>query len=607
MDELVHHLDELPHRAALLHDVTGRGVERHHAVADAPAPLAFRVEPDDALHPLADLPDRPRLGIVVVVARVTQDQHGGLAVERIEVGAHEPAEREAEVGAAVIVDRRGLQRPFDRVVDRVGGEGLGDLRDLGDEDVGAHAREALLQVPHQLQHETGGVAHRVRHIAEGDQLRLLAVPAAEPDLHRPPPVLQALADGPARVQAALLLLALAEGERVLDLAGEPRDHRLHLGHLVRGEGEERLVGEDLAGELLALPVGAALQLALHVLADHAPERLETQVEVVADARDHARVEALRLQELHDAAEVALDRLPVELVVDAAGEVADLEEVHQPLEAGALALLADGHLHVAPLPAQEELGQLVHLHARLGGEPVEHLLDLRVLRTERLLEPLAEGLQVQEVEVEDAVEGDEVAGLLDQGGGERALEGLAILETDLGRGGERVEGLARRDPHLRAAEIADELENALVHLSRLNVDDFGLAVWPLRPFGAHRGARATGSHSHSTRHAFIASALALARPHRDTFLVAHRAKWTQEDLKTSSPPSRVIGYRRASSSRMRPWNEPCAIRWVIESFQPSGPAGASSCRSSARVTSATSPTRCSTRTGPSLQRRPRTTL
>ena len=178
--------------------------------------------------------------------------------------------------------------------------------------------------------------------------------------------------------------------------------------------------EDLAGELLALAVGAALQLALHVLADHAPERLEAQVEVVADAREHARVEPLRLQQLHDPIEVALDRLPVELVVDPAGEVADLEEVHQPLEAGALALLADGHLHVAPLAAQEELGQLVHLHARLGHEPVEHLLHLRVLRTERLLEPFAEGLQVEEVEVEDAVEGGEVARLLDQGGGERAL-------------------------------------------------------------------------------------------------------------------------------------------------------------------------------------------
>src|SRR5262245_48878484 len=55
--QLVHHLDELAHRPALLDDVAGRRVERHHAVADAPAPLALGVEPDDALDALADLTD----------------------------------------------------------------------------------------------------------------------------------------------------------------------------------------------------------------------------------------------------------------------------------------------------------------------------------------------------------------------------------------------------------------------------------------------------------------------------------------------------------------------------------------------------------------------
>src|SRR3989304_4159370 len=70
--ELVHHLHQLPHGAALLHDVAGGGVERHDAVADAPAPLPLRVQPDDALHPLADLAHGPRLRVVVVVARISQ-------------------------------------------------------------------------------------------------------------------------------------------------------------------------------------------------------------------------------------------------------------------------------------------------------------------------------------------------------------------------------------------------------------------------------------------------------------------------------------------------------------------------------------------------------
>ena len=157
----------------------------------------------------------------------------------------------------------------------------------------------------------------------------------------------------------------------------------------------------------------------------------------------------------------------------------------------LAFLADGHLHVAPLAAHEQLGELVHLHVRLGGQTVQHLLDLGILRAERLLEPLAQGLQVEEVEIEDPVEGREVARLLHQRGGERALERLAVLESDLGRGGQGVQRLAGRDAQLGPPQVADELENALVHLSRLNVNHFGLGVGGLRPSGAHRDVRSAG--------------------------------------------------------------------------------------------------------------------
>src|SRR5215475_14676064 len=80
--ELIDHLHELADGAALLDDVAGRRVERHHAVADAPPPLPFRIEPDDALHPLADLADGPGLGVIVVVPRIAQDEHGGLAIQR---------------------------------------------------------------------------------------------------------------------------------------------------------------------------------------------------------------------------------------------------------------------------------------------------------------------------------------------------------------------------------------------------------------------------------------------------------------------------------------------------------------------------------------------
>ena len=199
-----------------------------------------------------------------------------------------------------------------------------------------------------------------------------------------------------------------------------------------------------------------------MLADHPPEGLEAQVEVIADARQHARIHALGFQHPHDPREVALDRLPVELVVDAAREVAGLQEVHEPLEPGALAALADGHLHARPLAAEHELGHLVHLEPVLGGEPVQQLLDARVLGAERLLEPGAQGLQVEEVEVEQPVEGREVARFLHERAGQRRLEGLAVLEADLARGGEGVDGLAGRDAHLGPSQVADELEDPLVH-------------------------------------------------------------------------------------------------------------------------------------------------
>src|SRR5262245_41854768 len=72
--EVVHHLAELADDTALAHDVAGWRVERHHAVADPPAPLPLRVQPDDALDPVADETQRPRLRVVVVVPGVAEQQ-----------------------------------------------------------------------------------------------------------------------------------------------------------------------------------------------------------------------------------------------------------------------------------------------------------------------------------------------------------------------------------------------------------------------------------------------------------------------------------------------------------------------------------------------------
>src|SRR5262249_36287211 len=153
----------------------------------------------------------------------------------------------------------------------------------------------------------------------------------------------------------------------------------------------------------------------------------------------------------------------ELVVDAAREITRLEEVHEALEPGGLPALANRHLHVRALPAQHQLGHLVHLEPLVGGETVEHLLDARVFGAERLFEPGAEGLQIEEVEIEQPIEGRKVSRLLHERARERRFEGLTVFEANLTRGGERIDRLARRDAHLGAPKVANELENSLVHV------------------------------------------------------------------------------------------------------------------------------------------------
>src|SRR5262245_1138698 len=317
MNEVVHDFAELADRAALAHDIAGRRVHRHHAIADSPAPLALGIEPDDAFDALTDEPQRPRLRIVVVVPRVAEHEDRGLPVERFQLGVREPTEREAEVGPAVIVDRRGLQRPLDAPLHRIRRKRLRDLRDLGDEDERAHATEALLKAPYELQHEARGVAHGVRDIADRDELGLLAMAALEKDLHRHAAVRQTPANRPPGVEPALLLLPLPQRERVLDLSREPRHDVLHLRDFLGRQREQRLLRQHLAGELLALTVRASLELALDVLADHAIERLQPELEIIPDPRELTGIEPLRLQHPHDLFDVALDRGPVEFVLDLA--------------------------------------------------------------------------------------------------------------------------------------------------------------------------------------------------------------------------------------------------------------------------------------------------
>src|SRR3972149_6769884 len=66
-------LGQLPHRPTLPQHVAARRVDRHRAVGQTPFPLALRVQPDDALHPLADPPPGPFLRLAGVVPRLAPD------------------------------------------------------------------------------------------------------------------------------------------------------------------------------------------------------------------------------------------------------------------------------------------------------------------------------------------------------------------------------------------------------------------------------------------------------------------------------------------------------------------------------------------------------
>src|SRR3990170_3087656 len=104
-------LGQLPHRPTLSKNVAARRVDRHRAVGQTPFPLALRVQPDDALRPLADPPQGPFLRLVVVVPRIAQDEDRRPGVETAQLGVGELAEGAPEVRLAVIVDGRLPERP----------------------------------------------------------------------------------------------------------------------------------------------------------------------------------------------------------------------------------------------------------------------------------------------------------------------------------------------------------------------------------------------------------------------------------------------------------------------------------------------------------------
>ena len=212
-----------------------------------------------------------------------------------------------------------------------------------------------------------------------------------------------------------------------------------------------------------LAVPPPRQLPLDVLPDQPPERLEPELHVGAEPGERARVHPLLLRGAQQGLEVRLDLLPRELVPDLAGEVADLEEVEEALESHPAPALPYRELERRGVGQEQHLRQGVDVEVvRLLEQALEQRPRPRILAAEGLGRLGPEPLQVEEIEVEDPLERREVARLLDEGRGERVAEVVAVPEPDRLGGLERVERLGGRHAHLRPSEVADELENPVVH-------------------------------------------------------------------------------------------------------------------------------------------------
>src|SRR6266481_9554340 len=164
-DQTIDHPIKLVEIAALFHQVAVWAVTIHLAVAKAPGITALRIKPDDFLGALADFTQAPVMRQIVIVARVTEHDHGRAFVHRANMIGNEIAERVAEIRVRVHVDDIALERDVECFLGIVVAEAFGHFTDIGDEDETAHARIESLQRIDELKHDAlrteSDTSHRI--------------------------------------------------------------------------------------------------------------------------------------------------------------------------------------------------------------------------------------------------------------------------------------------------------------------------------------------------------------------------------------------------------------------------------------------------------------
>ncbi len=150
---------ELLQRRHVMDSIHFGRILAHVAVAGAPHPFLLRGKPQHAPGVPLDGIDAIDPGIVVVVAAIAQHDHGGPAINRIQMLTTKGRQGGAEIGG-IVAGRDTLQHAADGLLWPLPGEVLGDVVHVVDKGERARMRQHVLQLVHQGQHKRCMRPHR---------------------------------------------------------------------------------------------------------------------------------------------------------------------------------------------------------------------------------------------------------------------------------------------------------------------------------------------------------------------------------------------------------------------------------------------------------------
>ncbi len=262
------------------------------------------------------------------------------------------------------------------------------------------------------------------------------------------------------------------------LAGQGMDRLAQGGHLLAaGVHEVDVFGQGLAQSLghgFHAPVGhqPPADLGLYLLLERLHPGLELVVFEALLQLGHGLGRVLAGL-VHEALEHRVQIEVPQRAVQVVGAPHRAARLHAREAGHGLAGKGPHQCLVAPQQGLEEhLGQLFgrQLLASPAGHPLHALHRRQLGAFGQLLQQLREGFLVQgvlgtpqrEVDLEDRLERTPVGVVLHQGGTQGVLEGLAILEGDVGHRLHGVEVLGEADRQTGLAQLHDEARQQLQH-------------------------------------------------------------------------------------------------------------------------------------------------